>query len=370
MYNENNMNNQKEDANNTYNQYNYDQYQYGTVESNIIMEEPVKPRTKRKIPGFIKVPVSALAFGMIAAIGFQTVQYASGNTGNQAVVSENSSSIGLSTTKDSSTLQAVNTTASQSSTSDGVSGVVENAMPSIVSIQVKSTVETSDMFGRVYSQEASGSGSGIIIGQNDSEVLIATNNHVVADATAVEITFNDETTATAEVKGTDSGADLAVVSVPLDSLTEDTKSSIKVATLGDSDDVKVGEMAIAIGNALGYGQSITVGYVSAKDREVATEDYSMKLLQTDAAINPGNSGGALLNSKGEVIGINSVKYSSEEVEGMGYAIPITYAIPIINDLMSQEDIPENEQAFLGIKGQDVTEEIAKKLWNVSRCICR
>lgn len=245
--------------------------------------------------------------------------------------------------------------------SSDVSGVVENVMPSIVSINNVYEITGSDYWGRsIAGQQSGGSGSGIIIGQNKEEILMVTNNHVIAAENGaknqkITVTFNDNTTADATVKGADSSSDLAVISVKMADLSKDTLSSIKIATLGDSNALKVGQMVIAIGNALGYGQSTTVGYVSALNREIASEDYTMKLIQTDAAINPGNSGGALLNAKGEVIGINSVKYSDTKVEGMGFSIPISTALPIISDLMNREEIAENEQSYLGIRGQDVTE---------------
>ncbi len=244
-----------------------------------------------------------------------------------------------------------------------VSGVVENVMPSIVSIDNMMNVQM-NFWGRIYTQQAGGSGSGIIIGQNDQELLIVTNNHVIAEADGatdqtLTVTFGDETTAPAKVVGAASSYDLAVISVDLSEVTDETKDYIKVATLGNSDELKVGQMAIAIGNALGYGQSTTVGYISALNREMSTEDYTLKLIQTDAAINPGNSGGALLNIYGEVIGINSAKYSDESVEGMGFAIPISTAIPIIENLMTREQVAEEDRAYLGIVGNDVTENFHK-----------
>lgn len=229
--------------------------------------------------------------------------------------------------------------------------VAESVMPSIVIIN--STVEAS-YYGQVIEQQ--GSGSGIIIKQTDKELLVVTNNHVVEDAKKIGVTFVDEQSVEATVKGTDSVSDLAVISIPLDTVKKETLDKIKVATLGDSTTAKVGEMAVAIGNALGYGQSVTVGYVSAKDRTIDMSGTSMTLLQTDAAINPGNSGGALLNLKGEVIGINSVKFASDDVEGMGYAIPITTAVPIINDLMEREVLKTEEKGYLGISGTNVTQE--------------
>jgi len=202
------------------------------------------------------------------------------------------------------------------------------------------------------------SGSGFIVGKNDIELLIATNNHVIDSATKIEITFIDDSVLEATIKGTDSIADLAILAVPLDTISADTLSSIRVATLGDSEAVRLGEMAIAIGNALGYGQSVTVGYISAKDRTVTVDGNEMILLQTDAAINGGNSGGPLFNTKGEVIGINSVKYADTSVEGMCFAIPISRAIPILNELMNRETLAEEDKGFLGVSTRTVTNDIA------------
>lgn len=244
------------------------------------------------------------------------------------------------------------------SSDNDVSHVVENVMPSIVSITSTVTQSYQDFFGNEYDEDAQGSGSGIIVGKNKSELLIITNHHVITDSKSIKVTFINNDILDAKVKGTDQSSDLAVVAVSLDKIKEDTLDKIQVATLGDSDKVKVGQMSIAIGNALGYGQSVTVGYISAKDRKITVDNKNMTLLQTDAAINPGNSGGALLNINGEVIGINSVKYASNEVEGMGYAIPISKAIPIMNELMNKEEIKEGEEGYLGIIGQDVTTEFS------------
>lgn len=253
-----------------------------------------------------------------------------------------------------------------------VSSVVEAVMPSIVSITNTQYIKSGygygygsieDFFG--YGNggyETSGAGSGIIIGQNDSELLLVTNEHVVADADELSVQFIDDTTVPALVKGTDADADLAVVAIKLSDISNDTMEKIKVATIGDSDAIEVGEGVIAIGNALGYGQSVTTGVVSAKDREVQMDSYSRKLLQTDAAINPGNSGGALLNVKGEVVGINAAKYSSDTIEGMGFAIPISQAKDIINALMNKETkvkVDENEKGYLGIYGADISESISE-----------
>ncbi len=355
-----------------YNEYQNENNQtyHTTIDSEVISEQEVgggkEPKQPRKSKGFLKLTVYAAVFGLIGGISFQGYNYATDRfrTPSKNVIEGSSDkdidNTSLVTNEKSDEVDAVTTTNTANAGSGDVASVVENVMPSIVSITSTSTQNQMDIFGQVHENQATGSGSGIIIGQNKNEVLVATNNHVVEGATKVEVTFVDEKVAAATVKGTDSSADLAVVSVKLADLSDDTQNKIKIATLGDSDAVKVGEMAIAIGNALGYGQSVTVGYISAKDRTVAVEDSSMKLLQTDAAINPGNSGGALLNSKGELIGINSVKYASEEVEGMGYAIPISKAVPIINDLMNREEIPESQQAYLGIVGQDVTAEYAER----------
>ena len=245
----------------------------------------------------------------------------------------------------------------QVSTTGSVADMAEEVMPAIVSINITSVQVVQSWF-QSYEQEVPGSGSGIIIGQNDNEIMIATNNHVIEGAKEVSVVFCDQAVVEATVKGADSSSDLAVVTVKTKDVSDDTLSAIKVAALGSSDALRVGEPVVAIGNALGYGQSLTGGYVSALNREVEMEDKTMTLLQTDAAINPGNSGGALLNAKGEVIGINTVKFVDSTVEGMGYAIPITKAIPIINDLMNQEVIEEEEQGYLGIEGNTITDEHA------------
>ena len=241
-------------------------------------------------------------------------------------------------------------------TDSSVAAVVNNVMPSIVSVTSTFEEVGYDFFFNQYSTKSTGYGSGIIIGMSEDTLLVVTNYHVVEGAKEVAVGFIDSEYVTATVKGYDSDADLAVLSISLEDMEQSTIDSIKVAVLGDSEELLVGEQAIAIGNAMGYGQSVTVGYVSALNREVQLTDKTMTLLQTDAAINPGNSGGALLNSKGEVIGINTVKYSDTSVEGMGYAIPISTATPIINDLMNQEVIEEKDKAFLGVGGDSVTEE--------------
>lgn len=221
-------------------------------------------------------------------------------------------------------------------------------------------------WGPSQTYEVPSSGSGIIVGQNEEELLIVTNNHVVEDANNLSVVFIDSTPVDAAIKGTDADSDLAVIAVPLKDIPADTLSQITVATLGNSDDLKMGQSVIAIGNALGHGQSVTVGWISALDREVTTEGtVTRNLLQTDAAINPGNSGGALLNMKGEVVGINAAKYSSTEVEGIGYAIPISKAQDIINSLMTKRTrnnaVEEGKEGYLGIQGITVDDSMARQL---------
>ena len=300
---------------------------------------------------FLKITTYAAVFGLIGGMSFEGTTYISNKYINKSAVESSKT-----TSKSIEKTSTLSSTSTNTSSSDGVSGVSESVLPSIVAIDVKTTQTSTDVFGRTYEQDASGSGSGIIVAQDSKNIYIATNNHVVADASSVSVTFNDKSVYSATVKGTDSDSDLAVVEVPLSKLSADTLSNIKVATLGDSDKVKVGAQAIAIGNALGYGTSVTVGYISAK---VSGEDNTMKLLQTDAAINPGNSGGALVDSSGAVIGINSSKYADTSVEGMGFAIPINTAIPIINDIVKAQTVSEDEQAYLGIKGTNVTSEYAQ-----------
>ena len=245
-------------------------------------------------------------------------------------------------------------------------------MPSSVSITIMSGQEVQNYFGGTSKQESESAGTGIIISQNDSELLVVTNNHVVAGSDTLTVTFADGNSVEANIKGTDSEYDVAVVAVPLDSISEDTKKAISVATLGDSTELKVGEPAIAIGNALGYGQSVTTGVISALNRSVSetdqttgeTTESSVKLIQTDAAINPGNSGGALVNASGEVIGINSSKLVGDSVEGVGYAIPISDVSDLIENLMNQETktkVAEADQGAIGIKGMSVSTEYSQQL---------
>lgn len=251
-------------------------------------------------------------------------------------------------------------------TSKDISGVVDEVMPSIVAITSMTQQEILGFFGQGQIVENESSGSGILVNKDEEYLYIATNNHVVEGSTALTVQFLDETTAPATLRGTDSADDLAVVQVALSDLSEDTRNAIRLIKIGDSDALAVGNPAIAIGNALGYGQSVTTGVISALGREVTFQDemtgesFSSRLIQTDAAINPGNSGGALINDEGELIGINSSKYSDTSVEGMGFAIPISSAQPILEDLISNGKVTNSGTPYLGIYGVDVTDEVSKQ----------
>ncbi len=311
---------------------------------------------------FLKITTYAAVFGIIGGMSFEGVTYLSDKLTSRTSVEDTvktEQDLEEDQTGDTSNNTIVNKVTTVSSSS-GVSDVVEDVLPSLVAIDVTATQTTTDFFGRTYEQNATGSGSGIIVGKDDDYLYIATNNHVVADADKVSVKFYDDKIYDAAVKGTDSTADIAVAAVKLKDIAVETMEKIKVAKLGDSDSVKVGQQAIAIGNALGYGTSVTVGYISAKDREVQSEDANMKLMQTDAAINPGNSGGALVDINGSVIGINSAKYADTNVEGMGFAIPINVATPIIKNIIDAEEVSEEEAAYLGIvAGKEIPSEYAE-----------
>ena len=320
---------------------------------------PKKKKEHKKMPKAVAVTGLALMFGVVSSATFLTTNYV-----GTKVLKLGTTQKSTSTTSTSAVTSNASLTKTSSVVTSDVSSVVENVMPSIVSITNMSVQEVQNFFGGTSKQESESAGTGIIISQNDSELLVVTNNHVVAGSNTLTVTFADGNSVEANIKGTDSEYDVAVVAVPLDSISEDTKKAISVATLGDSTELKVGEPAIAIGNALGYGQSVTTGIVSALDRTVTTQDSTTgetttnsHLIQTDAAINPGNSGGALLNAAGEVIGINSVKYSSTEVEGIGYAIPMSVAQPIIESLIQNGSYTNENAAYLGIKGGDVSSEM-------------
>lgn len=298
------------------------------------------------------------------------------NDGNSAATdSSESSEAGLSedssltegTTTEDGQVAAASEIAQQQSASavvTDVTQVVEAVMPACVSITNNFTQTVQDFWGQTYSQDETASGSGIIIGENEQELLIVTNNHVVDSTEQLYVQFIDGETVEAQVKGTDASADLAVVAVKLDTIANSTKQEICIARMGDSDSLKIGEPAIAIGNALGYGQSVTTGVISALNRKIenSNSEEGTSLIQTDAAINPGNSGGALLNMRGEVIGINSNKIGGSSIEGMGYAIPISTARPIIEDLMERQTrtkYSEEERGYLGISCINVTSDLSE-----------
>ena len=326
--------------------------------------KPEKKKKERKPGGFgkqlAKCAALALVFGLVAGGVMTGVNYASGKIFGTTNASNVQASL---TTGDDSTVQP--TAISSSYVATDVSDIVDEVMPSIVAITNVSQTEYQSFWGQSKTYESTSCGSGIIVSQDNEYLYVATNNHVVEGANSLTVTFANDDTVSAEIKGTDPSTDLAVVKVALSSIKDDTMSEIKVATLGSSDTLKVGESCIAIGNALGYGQSVTTGVISALNREVSVSDsssstnYTAELIQTDAAINPGNSGGALLNTAGEVIGINSVKYSDTSVEGIGYAIPMDTAKPIIEELITKEKVDESNSAYLGITGVDVTSDVAK-----------
>ena len=356
-----------------YGSYNWNQQ--GNEPQNNTPMEPKKPHGKnnknaakwaKKIGA---VALSAVLFGGVAGGVFTGVTYATGATAKaQATQTESDSSQQTTTTKLQTATASTSTASSTSSGSMDVTSIVQSAMPSIVAITNKSVQEVQNYFsmfsrgGGTQEQEVESQGSGIIIGQNDSELLIATNNHVVEGADTLSVCFADDNACEATVKGTDSDNDLAVIAVKLSDISDDTMSKIKIAEIGDSNQLQVGEQVVAIGNALGYGQSVTTGIVSAVNRQLEDSNSKNGFIQTDAAINPGNSGGALLNMQGQVIGINSAKLASTEVEGMGYAIPVSTASPIFEDLMNRQTrtkVSSDQAAALGIKGQTVDSSIAE-----------
>lgn len=386
-----NNDNYSQEANNNSTNGGYQEYYYttGSKYSQTIDVNPNKKKKKSdgKSKGFGKKAVSVaclgLVFGVTAGAVFSVPAYLSVKELNQAKVelaqaqlqagSEASSTQGsasLSTTTDS--LVTANASYANSAPNATVQAIAQNCLPSVVSITNKGVTEVQTFFGR-YLQDTEGSGSGIIIGENDSELLIVTNYHVVSGSNELTVVFSydedsdDPSIVTAKIKGYDSDKDLAVIAVPLSEITEEMRSQIKVATIGNSSNLELGQEVVAIGNALGYGQSVTTGIISALNREVTVSDdnggtITNRLIQTDAAINPGNSGGALLNMNGELIGINSVKVSSSSVEGMGYAIPISDVQPIIEELMLKESrdiVSESAQGYLGITPIDVTSEISE-----------
>lgn len=362
------------------NQYNYNPYtnsessygeHYSQNTNGYASQEPQRTTPEKKGPfaGFgvtlIKTVTIALVFGLVAGVAGSAVLQFSGITSgvfSDVNDEEENDSFKEKEEDDSDkggSLLQTNTDVQATVAIMDVSDIVENVMPSVVAISNKAEITYQGMWGQTYTQESESAGTGFLVEQDDEYIYIATNNHVVADATELTVQFSDGTTALAEIKGTVASKDLAVIKVALDDISADTLEVIRIATLGDSTEIEVGEAAIAIGNALGYGQSVTTGVISALGRSVSVSDSSTgttvvnnNLIQTDAAINPGNSGGALLNVKGEVIGINSVKYADTDVEGIGYAIPINDAMLIIDKMIDGEKIDESQSGYLGIQGRD------------------
>lgn len=335
------------------NQYTY--YKPEPDDMNGMNEETPKPKKNRKVPKPVKFVCAGVAFGLVASATFQTGNYV--GTKVFGTITTNGKTAKTAQTVDGAKL----TTSSSSTGTSDIATIAKNAMPSIVSITNMSVQEVQSFFGGTQQQESTSVGSGIIIGQTDSELLILTNNHVVEGNEKLTVSFVDNESVEANVKGTDSTKDLAVVAVKISDVKDSTMDKIAVATMGDSSKLEVGEQVVAIGNALGYGQSVTSGIVSATERTLDGYEGGT-LIQTDAAINPGNSGGALLNSNGEVIGINTAKVATDSVEGMGYAIPISDASDTIQNLMNQvtkTKVSEAEQGYLGIQGVDVSDESAK-----------
>ena len=317
-------------------------------------EKKKKEMTLQKKWGM--VVAMALVFGLIAGGTMYGVNAAANRLYSQNHIS-----------------QTDTTEASTSESSSGVAQVADNAMPSVVTISTMSVEEMRSFFGGTQQYEVEGAGTGVIIGENDTELLIATNNHVVEGASSLSVGFIDESTVSAEIKGTDAENDLAVISVKLSDISTDTMNQIKIASIGDSDELQLGEQVVAIGNALGYGQSVTSGYVSALNRDLSLTDESGNtinstgLIQTDAAINPGNSGGALLNMNGELIGINEAKSgttsSGTTVDNIGFAIPINKAQESLQNLMNQETrekVSEDQASYIGIQGASVSSDEQEK----------
>lgn len=351
----------------------YSPYERRTAEQGSQKHREKKPKKQHGFGVTIaKCACLAAVFGLVAGGVFGGVNYLIPEKAQEIAVEETKESA-LATTSNSDN-NTTATTAGGSIIATDVSDIVEDAMPAIVAITNMSEVQYQTWFGQTYSQENDYAGSGIIVSENDDYLYIATNNHVVEGAKTLTVQFCDENTVAAEVKGTSPSNDLAVVQVKKDDIEDDTKKAIKIAKINDNGEEKVGEPVIAIGNALGYGQSVTSGIISALNREVTAQDnstgetYANTLTQTDASINPGNSGGALLNVKGEVIGINSSKMGGDYVDGVGFAIPMTTAAPIINELITREKVSEEKAAFIGINGIDVDESVSQN-YNMPTGIC-
>ena len=352
-----------------YNYYEYEPSDSGYNNFNGYGDEP--PKKEKKKSGFgkklLKAVALGLAFGLVAGAAFQASYYFTGNAlgvndSKKEVTADGEKKSGATLSKSDGSIDS--TAVSTATTVTDVSDIVENFMPAIVQVTCVSVNEYRDIFLRSYKYESTSAGSGIIVSEDDAFIYIATNNHVISGAESLTITFCDGEAVEAEIQGTVPDYDLAVVRVRISNVKNDTIDAIKIATIGDSDSLQVGDSAIVIGNALGYGQSVTTGVISALNREVTLqsedgETITNSLIQTDAAVNPGNSGGALLNMNGEVVGVVSAKYSDTSVEGMGYAIPMETASGIIDDLINgtnnfEELNPSTSgKPTLGIKGVDV-----------------
>ena len=346
---------------NNYNGYD-DTYSYSYTSSQ-------KPPKKRPFEGFgvtlVKTVTIALVFGLVAGIaGVAVLRFSELPLAIFSEKEEEKDALKEEQEKEElieGGLQQTNTNIEGSIAIMDVSDIVDSAMPCVVAISNKMEITYQGFWGQTYTQETESAGTGFLVEQDQEYIYIATNNHVVSDATELTVQFCDGSTVVAEIKGTVASKDLAVVKVAIKDISTDTMKTIRLASLGDSTKIEVGEAAIAIGNALGYGQSVTTGVISALGRSVSVQDSTTgvavvnnNLIQTDAAINPGNSGGALLNVNGEVIGINSVKYADTDVEGIGYAIPINDAMLIIDKMIDGEKIDESQSGYLGIQGRDST----------------
>ncbi len=307
-----------------------------------------------------KCAALALVFGVVGGTAFSGVNYFLGSHFSGA----DTTALEAESSRDTMQIQPTSTVTNV--ISKDISNIVEEAMPSVVAITGMTQQEIRSFFGQGQTIESESSGSGVVVNQNEEYLYIATNNHVVEQTDALTVQFSDGSTAPATIRGTDPSDDLAVIQVALSDLTEETLNTVKVASIGNSDEISVGEPAIAIGNALGYGQSVTTGVISALGKEVTFQNESTgeavisRLIQTDAAINPGNSGGALLNAEGKLIGINSSKYADTEVEGMGFAIPISTAQPILEDLIANGETTVTGTPYIGIYGVDVTDEVSSQ----------
>lgn len=352
---------------NQYNYYNPNEKRHDATTDFRIPQNCDQKKKTRRWPALVAGTVGlAVLFGVTAGAVFMATNI----VGSKIFGLEGADSTSSVSSEKAETGTSLST--STSVVTSDVSEVVDKVMPSIVSITSMSVEEVQSFFGNTYQKQSAGAGTGIIIGENDSELLIVTNNHVVEGSDTLTVTFTDETSIEADIKGADAAYDVAVIAVPINTISSDTLKSVSTATLGDSTKVKVGEPAIAIGNALGYGQSVTTGVISALNRSVASADSQtdeaqangVSLIQTDAAINEGNSGGALVNVNGEVIGINSAKLVGDSVEGIGYAIPISDVTGLIRNLMNQETkqkVKEEDRGLLGITGISVSDAFSQKI---------